>query len=97
MEKRTRRKYSPEFKREAVQLANNPGQSVAGVARDVGIKENLLRRWKKEIEEYGAQAFGGQGIARDEELMRLRRELAQVKKERDFLKHAAAYFAKEGK
>ncbi len=97
MEKRARRKYSPEFKREAFQLANNPGQSVAGVARDVGIKENLLRRWKKEIEEYGAQAFGGQGSARDEELMRLRRELAQVKKERDFLKHAAAYFAKEGK
>ena len=94
MEKRTRRKYSPEFKREAVQLAR---QSVAGVARDVGIKENLLRRWKKEIEEYGVQAFGGQGSARDEELMRLRRELAQVKKERDFLKHAAAYFAKEGK
>jgi transposase len=97
MEKRTRRKYAPEFKREAVQLANNPGQSVAGVARDVGIKENLLRRWKKEIEEYGVHAFGGQGSARDEELMRLRRELAQVKNERDFLKHAAAYFAKEGK
>ena len=57
MEKRTRRKYSPEFKREAVQLANNPGQSVAGVARDLGIKENLLRRWKKEIEEHGAQGF----------------------------------------
>jgi len=76
MEKRTRRKYSPEFKREAVQLANNPGQSLAGVARDLGIKENLLRRWKKEIQEYGAQAFGCQGSARDEELMRLRRELA---------------------
>ena len=42
-------------------------------------------------------AFGGQGVARDEELMRLRRELAQVKKERDFQKSAAAYFAKEGK
>ncbi len=84
MEKRTRRKYSPEFKREAVQLATNPGQSVSGVARDLGIRENLLRRWKKEVEEYGAQAFGGQGMARDQELMRRRRELAQVKKDRDF-------------
>jgi transposase len=80
-----------------VQLANIPGQSVAGVARVLGIKENLLRRWKKEIEEYGAHAFGGQGSARDKELMRLRRELAQVRNERDFLKHAAAYFAKEGR
>lgn len=97
MEKRTRRKFSPEFKREAVDLATNPRQSVAGVARDLGIRENLLRRWKKEVEEYGAQAFGGHGTARDEELMRLKRELAQVKKERDFLKHAAAYFAKDGK
>ena len=47
--------------------------------------------------EHGQQAFVGQGAARDEELMRLRRELAQVKKERDFLKSAAAYFAKETK
>ena len=97
MGKRTRRKYSPEFKREAVRLANTPGQSVAGVARDLGIRENLLRRWKKEIEEYGIHAFGSQGSARDEELLHLRRELAQVRKERDCLQHAAAYFAKEGK
>ncbi len=97
MEKKVRRKYAPEFKREAVELACHPGQTVAGVARDLGIRENLLRRWKHEVEQHGQLAFGGQGVARDEELMRLRRELAQVKKERDFLKHAAAYFAKEGK
>lgn len=54
MEKKNRRKYSPEFKTEAVQLANNPGESVAGLARDLGIKEYVLRRRKKEIEEYGA-------------------------------------------
>lgn len=86
MEKRTRRKYSPEFKREAVALANNPGQKIAGIAKDLGIRENLLRRWKYEIEQHGQLAFGGQGVARDEELMRLRRELAQVKKERNFFK-----------
>ena len=97
METRTRRKFSTEFKREAVELALQPNQTIAGTARDLGIGANLLRRWKREIETHGAQAFGGQGVARDQELMRLRRELAQVKKERDFLKSAAAYFAKEGK
>lgn len=97
MEKRTRRKYSAEFKREAVELAMNAGQTIAGVARDLGVRENLLRRWKQEIEQHGQLAFGGQGVARDEELMRLRRELAQVKKERDFLRSAAVYFAKDGK
>ncbi|MFV1849189.1 MAG: transposase [bacterium] len=93
----TRRKYSPEFKREAVELASQPGQTVAGVARDLGIRPNILSRWKRENTRHGNKAFVGQGVARDEELMRLRRELAQVKKERDFLKSAAAYFAKETK
>lgn len=93
----TRRKYSPEFKREAVELASQPGQTVAGVARDLGIRANILSRWRRESTEHGTKAFAGQGVARDEELMRLRRELAQVKKERDFLKSAAAYFAKETK
>ena len=93
----TRRNYSPEFKREAVELASQPGQTVAGVARDLGIRANILNRWRRESSQLGNKAFGGQGVARDEELMRLRRELAQVKKERDFLKSAAAYFAKETK
>ncbi len=97
METKQRRKFSPEFKHEAVELAGNPGQTVAGVARDLGIGAGLLGRWKRELAQHGKQAFGGQGVARDEELMRLRRELAQVKKERDFLKSAAAYFARDGK
>lgn len=94
---RTRRKFSPEFKREAVELVNQPGQTVSKVAADLGIVESVLRRWKRELDHHGNKAFGGQGVARDEELMRLRRELAQVKKERDFLKSAAVYFAKDGK
>jgi len=93
----TRRKYSPEFKAEALELASQPGQTVTGVARDLGIRPNLIHRWRRELAEHGRQAFVGQGVARDEELMRLRRELAQVKKERDFLKDAAAYFAKQDK
>ncbi len=97
MDKKTRRSYSAEFKREAVALASQPGQTIQGVARDLGIGAGLIQRWKRELKEHGQQAFVGQGVARDEELMALRRELAQVKKERDFLKSAAAYFAKEGK
>jgi transposase len=97
MDTRIQWKFSPEFKREAVELVCQPGQTIAGVARDLGIGANLLGRWKQELAEHGGQAFGGHGVARDEELMRLRRELAQVKKERGFLKSAAVYFAKEGK
>lgn len=97
MDKKTRRKYSPEFKREAVELASRPGQTITGVAADLGIGAGLIQRWKRELSEHGRQAFVGQGVARDEELMGLRRELSQVKKERDFLKSAAAYFAREGK
>ena len=93
----TRRKYTTEFKQEAVELASQPGQTVTGVAQDLGIRPSLIHRWRRELTEHGRQAFVGQGVARDEELMRLRRELAQVKKERDFLRDAAAYFAKEGK
>lgn len=89
-----RRKFSAEFKREAVQLATAPGSTLRGVARDLGLNENLLSRWKKEFLANGDSAFMGQGHARDQELMRLRRELAKVKKERDFLAEAAAYFAK---
>ena len=97
MEKKTRRKYSAEFKREAVALASQPGQTIIGVAANLGIGANLIHRWKRELFEHGQQAFVGQGVARDEELMALRRELVQVKKERDFLKSAAVYFAKDGK
>jgi len=97
MDKRTRRKYSPEFKREAVALANQPGQTITGLAASLGIGAGLIQRWKRELSKHGQQAFVGQGIARDEELLALRRELVQVKKERDFLKSAAAYFAKHDK
>jgi transposase len=97
MDKKTRRKYSSEFKREAVELASQPGQTIVGVAADLGIGASLIQRWKRELCQLGQQAFVGQGVARDEELMTLRRELVRVKKERDFLKSAAVYFAKDSK
>ena len=94
---KTRRYYSPEFKQEAVELASHPGATIAGVARDLGIHANLIRRWRRTLTAHGKRAFVGQGVARDEELAQLRRELALVKKERDFLKSAAAYFAKDAR
>lgn len=90
-----RRKYSKEFKLEAVNLANERGVSLNQVAQELGINPGMLARWRRELEKEGAEAFKGQGHARDEEMMRLKRELARVRKERDFLREAAAFFAKE--
>ena len=92
-----RRKYSDEFKHEAVALANQPGMTLKQLGEDLGVRPNMLSRWRRELETNGAKAFPGQGHARDEELARLKRELAMVKKERDFLREAAAYFAKDTK
>ena len=92
-----RRKYSWEFNREAVALANDPGVTKSQIAQELGINASLLGRWNRELKEGGGQAFAGQGKPRDEEMARLKRELVRVKKERDFLKEAAAFFAKESR
>ena len=91
-----RRKYSEEFKREAVQLTRQPGASVSQIARDIGVGSNLLFRWRRQLEGEG-NPFPGSGVARDQELLALKRELAKVKRERDFLRDAAAFFASESK
>lgn len=91
----TRRKYSAEFKREAVLQTQHPGVSCDQVARELGINPNVLGRWKRELEASPDSAFAGSGVPRDEELARLKRELARVKKERDFLREAATFFARE--
>jgi|TARA_X000000950_G_scaffold45615_1_gene51896 transposase len=90
-----RRKYSPEFKHGAVEQASQPGVSCAQVARELGISANLLTRWKRDAEQNGRGAFVGTGSPRDEEVARLKRELVRVKKERDFLREAATFFARE--
>ncbi len=90
-----RRRFSQEFKQGAVEQARQPGVSCAQVARELGIAANLLTRWKREADSKGHRAFGGSGNPRDEEVARLKRELARVKKERDFLRAAATFFAKE--
>jgi transposase len=92
-----RRKYSQEYKQEAVQLVRQSDISLSQVAKNLGINPNNLRRWGDEISKAGKNAFPGNGTPRDQELTRLKRELQQVKQERDFLKEAAAYFAKTSK
>jgi transposase len=93
----SRRKFSDEYKREAVQLATQRGVTKSQIARELGINANMLGRWCRDFSANGGAAFPGQGKPRDEELASLKRELARVKKERDFLKEAAAFFARESK
>lgn len=91
-----RKKYSQEYKQHAVELTELPGATITGVAHDLGINPHMLGKWRKAILTHGSEeAFPGEGHARDDEVMRLKRELTRVKKERDFLKEAAAFFAKE--
>lgn len=92
-----RRKYSQEYKQEAVRLVGKSDIPLAQVATNLGINPGILRRWCGEISKAGKNAFPGNGTPRDQELARLNRELHQVKQERDFLKEAAAYFARTSK
>ena len=94
---RTRRSFTREFKIEAVKLVRERGVSVAQAGRDLGVHENVLRKWVKEFGSNPVQAFPGHGQMKPEqlEIERLRREVAKLKAERDILKKAAAYFAKE--
>ena len=92
-----RRKYSAEFKREAVLMASQTGVTKAQIGQELGISPNMLTRWARELKESGSKAFRGQGQAHDEEMATLKRELGRVKKERDFLREAATFFAKDRK
>jgi len=89
-----RKRYSAEFKREAVKLARRSDTSVQQLTLDIGISPNMLNRWIRESEGDASRAFAGNCTPRDEGLARLKRYLALVAKERDFLRDAAAYFAK---
>jgi transposase len=94
---RTRRTYTPEFKVEAVKLVTEQGYSFAEAARSLGLSENLIRSWKLAFAAKGDQAFPGQGKlpAIEEELRRLRAENKRLLAERDILKKATAFFARE--
>ncbi len=94
---RQRRTYTNEFKVEAVRLVTEQGRSVAEAARSLGISENLLRSWKAALQAQGDQAFPGHGKPSpfEDELRRLRAENARLRMERDLLKKATAFFARE--
>lgn len=94
--KKKRRKYTQEFKEEAVKLVTEQGYQVAEAARNLGVNENVLGRWKRDMERGGEGSPGLKGGAvLQVELNRLRKENKRLKIEREILKKAAAFFAKE--
>ena len=95
---KSRRKYTREFKLEAVKLVVDQDRTVSDVAESLGIDRSLLQRWKSQLKAEGLLAFPGNGKVNphEEELRELRRELNKVRQERDILKKATAYFAREG-
>ncbi len=91
-----RRRFTQEFKLEAVRLLEAGARPAAEIARELGVPRNRLYKWQEQVTRKGAAAFPGTGRGRDnDEVARLRRELERVTEQRDILKKAAAYFAKE--
>ena len=95
-----RRQFTREFKLEAVRMVSNGERKVAELARDLGVRPDMLRGWIRQAEGRAGlkqeDVFPGNGklTSKDEEIRVLRRELEEMKQERDFLKKAATYFAK---
>lgn len=94
-EKRKRRQYTEEFKRDAVALVAEQGYKISEAARSLGINSNLLRRWKNEL---GGEILKD-SLNKDEkqELKQLRKRVRELEMEKEILKKASAYFAKEMK
>jgi transposase len=92
-----RRTFTTEFKHEAVKLVVQRGMTVSQASKDLGLHVNVLRAWVRDAKSNGQSAFPGRGKQRpdDAEVSRLRRELAKAQAERDILKKAIAYFARE--
>ena len=94
---KTYRKFARDFKQEAVQLSLKSGKSVRQVAEDLGVPFKSLEYWRQQHARAGDDAFRGNGhrTAAELELRRLRRQVAELEMERDILKKAAAWFAKQ--
>jgi len=91
-----RKKYTEEFKREAVRLLETRGErTVADVAASLNVPENLLHSWRRRYSDTAAAVRKERGETPEEELKRLRRENAQLKRDKEILKKATAFFAKE--
>ena len=93
----TRRTFTREFKLAAVKLITEKGRSISEAAKSLGINTELLRRWKTTLQTEGQEAFPGNGNLPplEDELRRLKAENVRLKAERDILKKATAFFAKE--
>ncbi len=98
-ETRGRRKFDREFKEDAIRLILDGGRSVRDVARDLGIYENMLHRWKQEYLQDTEHSFPGKGHMKphEEELFKLKRRIADLEEDRAILKKALAIFSKRPK
>lgn len=96
---KSRRHFSKEYKKNAVKLVTEKGMSVSKVAKDLDIHPGMLHMWRKLFFDKGNDAFAGKGDLKheDAELKRLKKELEDVKEERDILKKALAVFSKQEK
>ena len=95
-EKKPRKSYTREFKIEAVRMTTEGGMSVAQAARDLELNENTLHNWRRQFRQWGAAPNAGkEALSQAEEIQRLRKDLARAREERDFLKKAAVWLAKE--
>ena len=90
-----RRTYDRQFKIDAVRLLKESGKTATEIADNLGIKRDLLSRWKKEIADETKKAFTGKGNPRDEEVVRLKKEITDLRMERDILKKAMAIFSRK--
>lgn len=98
-DKNTKRKFSKEFKLEAVRLVTSGGRSVSDVARSLDVHENSLYRWRNEYSTDPSGSFPGKGHLKpeEEEFHRLKNELAAITEEREILKKALAIFSQHRK
>lgn len=93
-----RKTFTEDFKRETVKLLESGDKSATELAAELGLRRNQVYKWQEQIRLHGDAAFGKPGpkpVEKRDEVARLRKELAEVKLERDILKKAAAYFAKD--
>ncbi len=88
-----RKVYSREFKEQAVELLNTSGKPGNQIEAELGIGNGVIYRWRGQLQEEGPRAFPGNGNDRDKEVAELRRELAEVREERDILRKAIAIFS----
>ena len=98
MAKRKRRSFSKEYKAEVVELIRKSGKSIGAVARELDLAETAVRRWVQQVEiDSGRGPAGALTTAEREELAQLRKRVKTLEMEREILKKATAFFAKESK